>query len=316
MYPTATNSFKPITLQLAAGLEEGSGGRLLITVHPDPWASSSWIHNERWLAFNTCQTFSSSFRNYEMVAKDYALQPPKPVVNGEARYENEAGTTPLQVRNGAYWSCLAGGFYSYGQGGNWLSPTNWKAWIDSPGSRQMKVLGDLFRSLEWWKLVPDRLVIPGAADERVAARSADGDWILAYLPRRGKVDINLERLTSSKPVEAFWIDPQTGERRVIGTYSNSGTASFLAPAGWEDAVLLLDATGARPIDSRLGISPNKRFFVNGHGGPVFWLGSTQWPICARIHNRRSANHARGYCRQRIPPWVATMSRRMGGWGHS
>ncbi|MGD0743740.1 MAG: DUF4038 domain-containing protein [Verrucomicrobiota bacterium] len=278
MYPRATNSFKPIMLELAAGLDDGSGGRQLITVHPDPWASSSWIHDERWLAFNTCQTYSSGFRNYEMTAKDYAMEPTKPVVDGEARYEDEAGTTPLQVRNGAYWSCLAGGFYSYGQGGNWMSPTNWKSWINSPGSRQMKVLGNIFRSLEWWKLVPDQSVISGIAEQRVAARSSDGDWILAYLPRGGKADINMDRMTSSKPVDAFWIDPKTGERRVIGTYSNSGTASFVAPAGWDDAVLLLDATGARPIDSRLGISPNKRYFVNGHGGPVFWLGSTQWSI--------------------------------------
>jgi hypothetical protein len=40
-YPTATNSFLPIARELAAGLLDGSGGRQLITVHPDPWASSS-----------------------------------------------------------------------------------------------------------------------------------------------------------------------------------------------------------------------------------------------------------------------------------
>jgi hypothetical protein len=31
----------------------------------------------------------------------------------EARYEAEGGTTPLMVRRGAWWSVLAGGFYTY-----------------------------------------------------------------------------------------------------------------------------------------------------------------------------------------------------------
>lgn len=278
MYPTATNSFLPIVRELAAGLLEGSGGRQLITVHPDPWASSSWIHNESWLAFNTCQTFSSGIRNYEMIAKDYAREPAKPVVDGEARYEDEAGTTPLQIRNGAYWACLAGGFYSYGQGGNWMAPAKWKSWLDSPGSRDMKVLGDIFRSLEWWKLMPDQTIISGEAGQRVAASSSDGDWILAYLPRGGKININVDKITSQKPVDAFWINLSTGDRRTIGKYGNSGTKSFVTPAGWDDALLLLDATTTRPTDSRLGISQNKRYFVNGHGQPVFWLGNTEWSI--------------------------------------
>ncbi len=51
------------------------------------------------------QSFSSGFLNYQMVTADYARTPLKPVVDGEARYEAEAGTTPLMVRNGACHKC-------------------------------------------------------------------------------------------------------------------------------------------------------------------------------------------------------------------
>jgi hypothetical protein len=242
MYPEANDSYIPIVREMAEGLLEGSGGAHMITVHPDPApGSSSWIHNESWLSFNTFQTWSSGFINYEMTENDYNLEPVKPVVNGEARYEEEGGTTPLQARNGAYWSCLAGGFYSFGHGGNWMSPTDWESWIDSPGSQQMKVLGDLFRSLEWWKLVPDQSVISSGADQKATARSSDGDWILAYLPNGGSIEILMDNITAADTVEASWIDPVTGDMTAIGEFLNSGTQNFTAPGGWSDAVLLLEA---------------------------------------------------------------------------
>src|SRR6185503_9012397 len=107
-------------------------------------ASSSWIHDEPWLSFNTLQTFQSDHLNYTMVAADRARTPVKPVVNGEARYEAEGGTTPLMVRRGAWWSVLAGGFYTYGHGGDWQRPAVRRAWVVSPASREVEVMGASF----------------------------------------------------------------------------------------------------------------------------------------------------------------------------
>jgi hypothetical protein len=230
MFPTAKESYLPVVRELAAGLAEGDGGRHPITVHPDPApASSSWIHDEPWLAFNTLQTFKSDVLNYRMVAADYARKPVKPVLNGEARYEGEGGTTPLQVRRGAWFSVIAGGFYTYGHGGNWQKPADWRKWIDAPASRQMTVLRDTFEGLEWWSLVPDPSLLEEPAGEIVAARAADRSWAIVYFPAPGTVGLTLYGA-------AEWIDPSTGR-----THPAGNGATFTSPEGWEDAVLIVRA---------------------------------------------------------------------------
>ena len=251
MYPEAKQSYTPIVRELAAGLREGDGGRHLITVHPDPSPASSsqpW-HREDWLSFNTIQTWNSGVANYRMVASDYALAPVKPVVNGEARYEEEGGTTPLDVRRGAYWSFLAGGFYTYGHGGNWLAPNKWRSWIDSPGSQHLVVYRRIITSLpRWWTRIPDPSILADSPETdgmlSAAARSATGDWILAYLPGRATVSVHMDKLVSGGEAEAFWIDPKTGDRTRIGSYVADGQQSFATPAGWDDAVLSVAKPGA------------------------------------------------------------------------
>jgi hypothetical protein len=225
MYPEAKDSYLPIIRELAAGVAEGDRGRHLLTVHPDPApASSSWIHAEPWLAFNTLQSFQSNHLNYTMVAADYRRTPVKPVVNGEARYEAEANTSPLMVRRGAWWSVLAGGFYTYGHGANWQKPADWKNWLDSPASRQMKVMADFFRSLDWWNLVPDASLGSG---EIAAARSVNRTWTVLYLPQGGTVSVDSVR------GRATWINPADGT-------SQPAAAPFAAPKDWPDAVLFFD----------------------------------------------------------------------------
>lgn len=242
MFPEAKPAYVPLVRELAAGLRQGDGGRHLITVHPDPSpASSSWIHEEPWLDFNTLQTWKSDYLNYSMVAADVARTPAKPALNGEARYEAEGNTTPLQVRRGAYWSVLAGGFYSFGHGGNWMKPADWRAWLDSPASRQMKILRDLFESLDWWSLVPDRELLARSAGETVAARSSNRTWILVYFPARKAVDVKLEGANARGSVSATWLNPATGEKVEGEKRRASETATFTPPEGWEDAVLLLRA---------------------------------------------------------------------------
>ncbi|MCR4413280.1 MAG: DUF4038 domain-containing protein, partial [Thermoguttaceae bacterium] len=59
MTPEARQEFVPILRELAAGLREGDGGRHLVTFKPDPAPySSSFIHAEPWLDFNSMQTWN------------------------------------------------------------------------------------------------------------------------------------------------------------------------------------------------------------------------------------------------------------------
>jgi len=240
MYPHADPSSCPVVRATVQGILEGDGGTHLITMHPDPSpTSSSFMHTEFWLSFNTLQTWSTDLMNYDMVIADYKRIPVKPVVDGEARYEDEDGTTPFEVRRAGYWACLAGGFYSYGHGNNWKSPLTWRNWYNSPGARQMTILGNLFRSIEWWELIPDQSVFVNWIYGNVAARSKDGDWILAYLTKKDTVSIKMDYIIGSGTVTGWWIDPSTGDRKKIGIFNLPGKQDFIPPAEWQDVILLI-----------------------------------------------------------------------------
>jgi hypothetical protein len=240
MYPHAVAASKPVIRATVQGLHDGDGAAHMITIHPDPSpTSSSFMHSEAWLSFNTLQTWSTDLANHDMVSLDYGRVPVKPVVDGEARYEGEDGTTPLETRRAGYWACLAGGFYSYGHRDNWMSPATWNSWWDTPGASQMKVLGELFRSIEWWKIVPDQTILVNGTKGDVAARSSAGDWMLAYLTGDAPITFDLHRIAGSASATAWWVDPLTGGRTKIGSFPASEHPVFAPPHGCEDAIVLL-----------------------------------------------------------------------------
>ena len=240
MYPHADPSSKPIIDEIVQGILEGDGGTHLITMHPDPSpASSSFMHSESWLSFNTLQTWSTDLRNYDMVRADYEKIPVKPVVDGEARYEEEDDTQPFETRRAGYWACLAGGFYSFGHCNNWKSPRTWRDWYNSPGTGQMNILGNFFRSIEWWKIIPDQSIFVKQINGNVAARSQDGDWILAYLTNPDPVTLKLDFITTPETLTGWWVDPLTGNRMKIGNFTVSKNHDFIPPGDWKDAILLI-----------------------------------------------------------------------------
>ncbi len=84
MTPEAKPEFVPVLRELAAGLHEGDGGAHLITFKPDPAPySSSFIHGESWLDFDSMQTWKQVELIYPFVTKDYNLKPAKPVLMAE-----------------------------------------------------------------------------------------------------------------------------------------------------------------------------------------------------------------------------------------
>jgi hypothetical protein len=243
MYPHADPASFPMIRTAVQGILENDKGNHMITMHPDPSpASSSFMHSEFWLSFNTLQTWSTDLMNYDMVRSDYVRNPIKPVVDGEARYEEEDGTTPLEVRRAGYWSCLAGGFYTYGHRDNWKSPQAWRSWYASPGAIQMKIMGDFFRSIDWWKMVPDQAIFGKWTNGNVAARSSDGEWIVVYLTDKTPVTINLKYITAFSNATGWWINPLTGERTRIDEYATTESKTFTIPADWQDAVLYIKGT--------------------------------------------------------------------------
>ncbi len=255
MTPEAKEEFVPVLRELAAGLHEGDGGSHIITFKPDPAPyTSSFIHDENWLAFNSMQTWNRVDLIYPMVTKDYNLEPVKPVLMAEGAYEegSEYGfeVTPLWIRRQAYYSYLAGAHHTYGHNDSWRVLPTWKKALDAPGAVQMGVLKKIFLGLnQWWYLVPDQSIFATAGQTggkilNLAARHKDGKWIMVYLGDKTSFSINMNKITAGDKVNASWADPKTGDSVSIGRFSNTGIESFSTPDGWEDALLILTAQGS------------------------------------------------------------------------
>jgi hypothetical protein len=253
MTPEARPEFVPILRELAAGLREGDTGHHLITFKPDPAPySSSFIHGEDWLDFNSMQTWNGVELIYPMVSKDYRLRPAKPVLMAEGAYESgsEYGfdVTPLWVRRQAYYSYLAGGHHTYGHNDSWRVLPTWKQALDAPGAIQLAILKRIFLGLnEWWYLVPDQSVFAPSGYVlgkvlNLGARHKDGQWVMAYFADKATVLMRMDKIIPGSAVNASWVDPKTGRSMAAGRFSNRGLQSFSTPEGWEDAVLILRAS--------------------------------------------------------------------------
>lgn len=251
MYPRAVEEDVPISRELAAGLTAGDGGSHLITVHPDPSpaSSSSILHREDWLAFNSIQTFKDVELICPMVRTDYELEPTRPVVMAEGAYEAgiEYGfdVTPLWIRRQAYYSYLSGGHHSYGHNDSWRVLPSWREALDAPGAGQMSVLRQTFEGLdEWWEMVPDQSLLCG--DRRteegpilnLAARHREGRWVIAYAAAPGELALDLDSLPGAGRTDARWVDPRSGDSLAAG---DTRGRPLHTPENWEDALLVVTA---------------------------------------------------------------------------
>jgi len=250
LYPKANDSSRELVLRLAEGIQEGDRGKHLVSIHPDPSpASSSFMHAEPWLSFNSIQVWKDLHLIYPMTRADYGKSPTKPATMLEGVYEKgeEYGfpITPLLVRREAYYTCLAGGFHGYGHNDSWRVKPGWRAALDDPGARQMAILKNIFIGLpEWWTMIPDQTVFNRGGNIQgdalnLAARSATGRWLVCYLAGEASVSINMSRITAGETTSAAWINPATGDRLPIGTFSPIGARDFSRPADWADAVLVV-----------------------------------------------------------------------------
>jgi hypothetical protein len=187
-----------------------------------------------------------------MVRHDYDLEPARPVVMAEGAYEagEEYGfeVGPPWVRRQAYWTVLSGGYHTYGHNDLWRLRPGWREALDAPGAAQLTILRDVLTARrEWWNLVPDQSLVVGPGDPgprdpnlTVAARSRSGDWALVYVGGGSTVSLDLSKLGAPAAPTASWIDPVTGEPNEIGTVAAAGVERLPLPAGWEDALLLLE----------------------------------------------------------------------------
>jgi len=251
MTPEAKEEFVPVLGELAAGLREGDGGRHLVTFKPDPAPHApGFLHGEPWLDFAAMQVWKWIESIYPMVTTEYNLKPVKPVLMGEGAYEagSEYGfdVTPLWIRRQAYYSYLAGAHHTYGHNDSWRVLPTWRQALDAPGAVQMGLLKKIFTARkEWWYLVPDQAVFASGGHTEgqilnLAARHKDGKWAMVYCADKASFSIDMSKIAGKK-VNAFWVDPRNAETAAAGDFAKSGVQSFTTPAGWEDALLILES---------------------------------------------------------------------------
>lgn len=247
---------------MAESIRAADGGRHPMTLHPNGKQSSSlYAHEEAWLDFNMLQSshYEPNFPNGAMVAKDYELTPPKPVLDGEPCYEDHPITFKTEngffdakdTRQAAYWALFAGACgHTYGHHCVWSMATEtdetfvmtWRQALRRPGALQMKHVRRLMESRPMLDRTPDQRLLtadyPGAC--RLQACRGE-DYAFVYSPCGLPVTCRLGVLTGRELV-VRWFDPRTGLSHTAGTVANAGEQRFAPPSAGrqDDWVLVLD----------------------------------------------------------------------------
>lgn len=218
-----------------------------VALHPNGMAwHADEFRDEAWLSFLGYQGChfgdDSAFRwaVYGPPATQWHLEPRRPIINLEPPYENHVNiSNPSrrlsadEVRRALYWSLLVSptAGVSYGGHGVWGwddgtrpptahagsgIPLPWREALHMPAAEQLRHLIGLFSGLDWWRLMPDAMLLkaqPGDQDVHrfvAAARTASGDLAIIYTPKDRRIALNLSRLAGD--VKGEWFNPRTGER--------------------------------------------------------------------------------------------------------
>jgi hypothetical protein len=226
----------------------------------DQWSGSSWITLNS--LYNLPQDFvTAGHSNYQR--RDFL-----PFFELEDWYEGEHGMTPLALREEAYWAVLSGAYLGqfFGNDAIWtFGPPaetmgkDWKTQLDSDGTIGRQWLGNLFRSREHWKLVPDSdhtVVTAGYGSGSVmsvASRTSDGQTILAYIPNGSAATLSVDMskiLSTRKRAKCWWFDPRDGSTTRIGSFPNSGTRQFTPPDAHDWVLAIDDETAKLPVPGK------------------------------------------------------------------
>ncbi len=245
-----TDTQAQIVRALARGIRNIDHSHL-ITYHPWGGTKATDAFNEDWLDLDMFQTgHDRRARDFEFVRQSRAVSPPRPVINGEPRYENHPNRFDAKnygwmddsdVRSAAYWTMLAGAAgYTYGCHDIWQmfdiqrepingARTSWQESIHLPGSKQLRFMKSLLTSFPWQEMTNDQSLILNANPEDssyvICAMGKKRDFVLAYTPMGKPLTIDLSKMNAQKVV-AFWYNPRDGKSRKIGEYATTDKPEF------------------------------------------------------------------------------------------
>ncbi|WP_052071672.1 glycoside hydrolase family 140 protein [Sphingopyxis sp. MWB1] len=258
---------------MARGLRKGDGGRHLISFHPrGPGLASKQLGDAKWLDFYMSQS-SHAARDLDTglyIEHDRRMQPRRPVIDGEPRYEGipvgfyNQGHDPrlrfddTDTRQAGWWALLAGAAgHSYGNNNVWQMWTTarepaiganrpWIEALDDPGARQAGYLRRFAEAHDFanWEPRQDLILdgsLSGPAKIR-AARARDGHRIIVYSPRGEPFTLDLGEVNGAMHNQS-WFDPRYGVSYKFRTEQSHGIQAFVPPSSGrgQDWVLVLES---------------------------------------------------------------------------
>ena len=265
----------------------------LMSFHPyGRTMSTTWFNNEPWLDFNMFQSGHQRYGQqrsgddypieeyteedgWRFVERSWAVQPLKPVVDGEPSYEdiphglhnwNEYRWQACDVRRYAYWSVFAGSFgHTYGNNSTMQmfrpgvlpefgANRPWWETIHDPGCQQMIHIKKLMLAFPFFERIPDQSVIAGTNGvlyERVIATRGH-DYILVYNYTNRRIEIDMTKISGAKK-KAWWYSPVNGQTEYIGEFAN-GKHAFNHDSGYSagnDWVLIITDAKVNYVENNL-----------------------------------------------------------------
>jgi hypothetical protein len=215
----------------------------LHSAHCNRGKSALDCYDRPWLTLNN--TYSECINTLSKSINDYNryLSRGIPFFYMEGDYEENGRATQVCLRSQAYWNILSGSTgHFFGHYQLFRFGSTWPTYLNTPGARSMTYMNNLFLSRQWHLLVPDisHSVVTSGTSSLAAALTSDGATLIAYMPSRRTVSVNLSKLSGSQ-VKAWWYYPNTGTASAIGVYPKSGSRSFSPPStGSTDWVLVVD----------------------------------------------------------------------------
>lgn len=260
--PLETAAHFRIVNEMARGIREQMGSRHLMTFHPTgDHSSAECVHDEPWLDFNMIQSGHGreNLDNYTLIIKGYEKEPHKPILDGEARYEEHPiNFRPANgyfdawdVRQAAYWAVFSGACgHTYGHNCVWIMSQKaedylvmtWKDALMRPGARQMQYVRKLLSERPFLDLVPDQELLASNYEGTNYLAAARGkDYLYVYSPNGLAISVRMGKIQGQR-VKAGWYDPRTGEYTWEGQWDNTGEHTFQPPDSGRncDWVLVLE----------------------------------------------------------------------------
>ncbi|MDZ7632939.1 MAG: glycoside hydrolase family 140 protein [Bacteroidales bacterium] len=241
--------------------------RHLITYHPvGGKKASDFFNSDIWLDIDMFQSGHIRIsKEYQYVTDSRKSEIKRPVINGEARYENipdrfwenkyYGWLDDADVRVSAYWSILSGAAgYTYGCNDIWQmyainrepsinARTDWQVALELPGSSQMKYMREIFEIFPWQEMELNQALIlndnPEEESYILSAAGEDNEFIVAYTPTGKSIEIDLTKMVADN-VKAYWFNPRSGKIKHIGDFETNMPHEFKPWSdGWGSDFLLI-----------------------------------------------------------------------------